>query len=329
MCRLTKLFLLIFFSFLLITACYQLDTQKSGSSIISPECRDVQHKFGETCVPLNPRRIVALDPRITLDPLLALGIKPVGYAAYGEKGNEVLLGVSLDKVKGSANVGSPDQASLEKVFMLKPDLILQADYRANQSYKIESAIAPTFPVPSEAHMVEIGLENETYFKYNLRYIAELVGQQAKVEEVINQYQKRTEELKKSLGNQLQQMEAAVIFYGEGYIWTISTGDIISSIFADIGLRHKSVAYGDWNISIETINKYDADILFIIDIDERTPSFYFQNPMFRTLKAVRNNRAYVVSQESWRGYGISGANKILDDLFKYLPEAQQNLQLQQS
>ncbi|BAY67802.1 ABC transporter, iron(III) dicitrate-binding protein [Trichormus variabilis NIES-23] len=42
-------------------------------------------------------------------------------------------------------------------------------------------------------------------------------------------------------------------------------------------------------------------------------------MFSSLKVVKNNRAYVVSQENWRGFGMSGVNKILDDLFKYLPE----------
>ncbi|MBW4619422.1 MAG: hypothetical protein KME17_08695 [Cyanosarcina radialis HA8281-LM2] len=35
--------------------------------------------------------------------------------------------------------------------------------------------------------------------------------------------------------------------------------------------------------------------------------------------MKTNRAYVVSQENWRGFGISGANKILDDLYKYLSD----------
>jgi len=42
-------------------------------------------------------------------------------------------------------------------------------------------------------------------------------------------------------------------------------------------------------------------------------------MFKNLKAVKNNRAYVVSQENWNTHGISGANRVLDDLFKYLPQ----------
>jgi iron complex transport system substrate-binding protein len=320
--RLIKAFLLITFSFILLTACYQPIIQKPHLTLKpSVECRVIQHKFGETCVPFKPQRIIALDPRITLDPLIALGIKPIGFASYGSKGKEVLLGVSLDEVKGSENVGNPDQASLEKILMLKPDLILKTDYNdADQSYKLESVIAPTLPVPNENRMVDMGWEKKAYFKHNLRYIAKLVGQEAKAEEVLIQHQKRIEELKKRLGNQLQQIEISVLFYGEGYIWTIGKDDIISTIFSDIGLRHKFLPDSkDWMLSIETIDEYDADILFIVDIDKRGSSFYFQNPMFTSLKSVKNNRAYVVSQENWRGFGMSGANKILDDLFKYLPQ----------
>jgi iron complex transport system substrate-binding protein len=319
---LIKPFLLMAFSFILITACYQPVVQKPHIYLKhSRECRVIQHKFGETCVPLKPQRIIALDSRITLDPLIALGIKPIGFASYNGKGKESILGVSFDEVKGIKNVGDSLQPSLEKILMLKPDLILSTDYSdAHHKYKLLSAIAPTVSVLHEAHMAAIGLENKAYFEENIRYVAQVLGQEAKAEEVLSKYQKRTEELNKILGKQLQQIEISVLFYGEGYIWTIAKGDTISSILADIGLRHKFASYGEWNLSIETIGEYDADVLFIVDIDGRTPSFYFQNPIFNSLNVVKNNRAYVVSQENWRSFGMSGANKILDDLFKYLPKS---------
>jgi iron complex transport system substrate-binding protein len=318
--RLIKPFLLMAFSLLLITACHQPVIQKPHISLKSSvECRVIQHKFGETCVALKPQRIIALNPQTTLDPLIALGIKPIGFASYNGKGKEVLLGVSFDEVKEAKNVGDAFQPSLEKILMLKPDLILSTDYsNAYQKYKLLSAIAPTVPVISPDDIPPIDLENKPYFKENLRYVAKLLGQETKAEEILSQYYKRIEELKKRLGKQLQQIEISVIFYGEGYIWTISKGAYpISHILDDIGLRYKFVPHGKWNLSIETIKEYDADILFIIDVDEKTSSFYFQNPMFSSLKAVENNRAYVVSQEKWRTNGISGANKILDDLYKYL------------
>jgi iron complex transport system substrate-binding protein len=59
------------------------------------------YKFGKICVPLKPQRIIALDPRITLDPLVALGIKSIDFASYNGKGKESLFGVYFDEVKGT------------------------------------------------------------------------------------------------------------------------------------------------------------------------------------------------------------------------------------
>jgi iron complex transport system substrate-binding protein len=317
--QLIQPFFLMAFSLLLITACHYPIIQKTDLALKPSECRVIQHKLGETCIPLKPQRIISLNPQITLDPLIALGIKPVGFTSYNSKGKQNLLGVSFDEVQGATNVGDSLQPSLEKILLLKPDLILSADYsNAEQKYQLLSAIAPTIPLPLPDDTPVADLENKPHFKENLRYVAKLLNQEAKAAEALNQYQKRVEELKNRLDKQFQQLEASVIFYGEGYIWTISKGTYpISHVLDDVGLRYKFVPHGEWNLSIETIDKYDTGILFIIDVDELSQSFYFQHPVFSNLKAVKNNRAYVVSQERWRSIGISGANKILDDLYTYL------------
>ena len=310
------------FSLISIKACYSLaDTDSQTPLNPASECRAIQHKFGETCVPLEPQRIIALDPRITLDPLIALGKVPVGFAAYSGQEEDFLLGVSFDEIEGAANIGEVSQPSLEKIAILKPDLILSADYGGTeQRYDLLSAVAPTVSVPTDADIAVTDLEDKAYFKYNLQYVAKLLGQETKAEEVLAKYQRRVGELEERLENKFKKKEISVIFYGEGYIWTVAKSDIISHILSDIGISHKTVPHGEWNLSIETISEYDADIIFIVDVDKRDSSFYFQNPIFGNLRAVKNNRAYVVSQESWRGFGILGANKILDDLFKYLPDA---------
>lgn len=320
--RLIKPLLLMAFSFILMAACYPSSIQKSHLTLQpSPQCQINQREFDEICVPLKPQRIIALNHETTLDPLIALGVKPIGFASINYREKELLFGVSSDEVAGIQSVGDASQPSLEKILMLKPDLILATDYDGSrQRYKLLSAIAPTVLIPPPENMTAIDLQSQAYFEYNLRYVAKLIGEETKAEEVLSQYYRRIEELRKRLGNQLQQIEISVLFCGEGYIWTAVKGIYpIYDILDDIGLHYKSSYLGGEYLSIETINRYDADILFIVDVDERTSSYYFQNPMFSNLKAVKNNQAYVVSQEKWRTHGISGANKILDDLFKYLPE----------
>ena len=325
--RLIKLFLLFALSIVSIVACSQhIHQVENTTTELSSECRVVQHTLGETCVPLNPERIIALDPHTTLDPLIALDVKPIGYASYGSPDEESLLGVSFDKVAGIENVGGFFDPSLEKILALKPDLILNTDYSGDeQKYELLSRIASTVSVPNESHSSSKELEEVPYFKENLRYVAQLIGQESRADTVLSQYQSRVEELREQLGNQLQGKEISVIFYGDGYIWTIAKGVYpISHILDDIGLRYKFVPHGDWNLSVETISEYDSDILFIVDVEKRGPNFYLENPIFSNLEVVKSGRGYVVSQEDWRTVGISGANKILDDLFEHLPEAAQNL-----
>jgi iron complex transport system substrate-binding protein len=283
-------------------------------------CRIFKHEMGETCVPVNPQQIVALAPEHNLDPLIALGIKPVGFTSYdiADKEKPGLFGASLDAVAGAENVGNVYQPSLEKILMLKPDLILTCCKAPD--YELLSAIAPTVVVPIDYNNLAA---NKAIFKDNLQYTAKLLDREAKAEEVLNQYQKRIDELKKRLGNQLQQLEIAVIFYRDDIIYTISDrATLVPVVFNEIGLRYKFLSRdGDLEppISIEVMSDYDADVLFIVNVAEKPSSFYFQHPIFSQLKAVKNNQTYLVEQETWSAEGMLGANKLLDDLFQYLPK----------
>ncbi|WP_289501581.1 ABC transporter substrate-binding protein [Gloeocapsopsis sp. IPPAS B-1203] len=314
--RFIKLFLLAAFSFLFLTACSSPVIQNSHLSLNpSAECRVIQHELGETCIPLNPQRIIALDPNITLDPLIALGIKPIGYGSYNFGEEESLFGVSLDDLAGATMVGHPNQASLEKILLLKPDLILTSQY--NNQFQLLSAIAPTVLVPLP------NLEkpkDEAFFKENLRYVAKIFGEEAKAEEIINQYQQRIDELQQRLGNQLEQIEVSIIFHdGQGLVYTPARNyDATADVLVDLGIRYKLPPLGA-PISIESFDEYNTDILFIMNAERRSLSYYTQHPLFSHLKAVKNNRLYLVPPERWDSRGILGANQILDDLFKYLLE----------
>ena len=315
------------FSLLLITACHQSGIQKTHLSLKpAVECQIIQHALGETCVPLNPQRIVALAPERNLDALIALGIKPVGYTGYDipNTRNPGLFSASLDAVAGAEYVGNPYQPSIEKVLMLKPDLIL--DSSQPPDYQFMSAIAPTLPVPDpyfDEPNFRYKSTDQAFFKENLRYHARLLNQEAKAEKLLNQYYQRVNKLKEHLGNQLQQLEISVIFYVEGDIYTITDKirTLPPAIFNDIGLRYKFLSQGRSlkpSVSLEMIDEFDTDILFIVNVARRSFSFYFQHPILSNLRAMKNKRAYVVDDETWSAQGILGANRILDDLFKYLP-----------
>ena len=319
--RLIKLCLLTASSFFVITACSQSAIRESQNfQVPSSECRVIQHQSGETCVPLKPQRIIALDPEVTLDPLIAFGIEPVGFGKYDLNGEDFLLGVSFDEVEEAENVGDAYRPSLEKIKLLKPDLILSTE---SNDYSLLSRIAPTVPVPFPNYYGT--LAHEAFFKENLRYVAKVFGLEEEVDVALNQYQERIEKLKEIIDGQLDQEKIAVIYHEVSYIWTIVENiHPTTTILDDLDLSYASAppGNGEWNLNVETIidSEYDADILFIVDISERGMGFYSQHPIFGNLKAIKHNRAYLVNQQDWRVLGISGANKTLDDLFRYLPEA---------
>jgi len=69
--------------------------------------------------------------------------------------------------------------------------------------------------------------------------------------------------------------------------------------------------------MEHLNKYDADVLFVINESNAPLSSYLQDPLWSHLQAVKNKRVYEVNQSDWFAGGSLGVNKILEDLFKYL------------
>ncbi|MFB2839035.1 iron-siderophore ABC transporter substrate-binding protein [Floridanema evergladense] len=278
----------------------------------------MQHALGEVCIPVNSQRIISLDVPWTLDPLLALGIKPVGtaihdYAPYG------LSGLLPDEIEGIERVGFTGSASLEKILALKPDLILSLDVHDEQNYQQLSAIAPT--VLREFETIN------TSFKENLRSIAQVVAQEETAEDILAQYQNRVDVLRESVGKRLQGKEISVIHTstdGSSNIWIENKNANYFQILSDIGVSLKPIftERNEWaSFSIESISQFDADILFIIS--EKSASSLFQNPLISLLKAVQNNRAYVVDPSIWYVYGPLGMNRLLDDISKYLSEAIQS------
>jgi iron complex transport system substrate-binding protein len=305
-----KLFLVVALSFLLLTSCHLLERQKPYiASTQSSNCRIVQHKLGKTCIPTEPRRIIALEPRYALDPLLALGIHLIGFASYVEQGKSYTAGVPASQITDIKNVGRPDQPSFEKIARLNPDLILALDIQQNeQNYKLLSAIAPTVLI--EYDKIKLS------FKENLRSLAQLFGQEKRAKEIIEQYQHRIEKLRNQLSDQPYKIKISAISYENGRFFGFSNESGVSQVLADIGVNQKVVASDAAEFSVEVLDEYDADILFIHSVSEQATSIW-RNPLISSLKAVKNQRAYFTNTDIWWAYGPLGIDQLLDDLENYL------------
>ena len=160
------------------------------------------------------------------------------------------------------------------------------------------------------------------FKDNLRLVAQLVGEEQKVDNVLSEYQKRVENLQNRIGKSLEDIKVSVVELVRTDILRIGNPQVIyNQVLKDIGLALPSKVENQNEFytysHIELIDKYDADFLFIIN------EFYGNNKLpsdieklLSSLKANKNNQVHIVTPDIWWSYGPLGVNKLLDELPKY-------------
>lgn len=309
--HLLQLFLLMTFSSFLFAACHHSALQKQPTQVKLPDCRVVEHKLGETCVPRQPQRVIALGVSWTLDPVLALGLKPVATSDFRFGNGQYLPGLSDAEVAGIETVGAEHQPSLERILRLKPDVVIALDLDP-RLYESISTIAPT--VVREFEKIKFS------FKDNFRSIAQLLNREEAAEKVLDRYEEKVKSLRERLESQSQKPEVSVIYHVGGQFQAPASEAICFQVLNDLNVRIKSVFLNQTEylpISIEVISEYDADILFIVDFDSKPSSYFLQNPLIASLKSSKNQQAYAVGADTWFPFGPLGVDKLLDDLEEYL------------
>ncbi len=299
--------------FFLVTACQDSPPQRVSSSPETPatECRMVTHTQGETCVPINPQRVVTLSLP-TLGNTLALGIKPVGATNEVHQGSGSVTFVPGES-EGIKLVGTA-QPNLEAILQLKPDLIVGVDWFSS-IYPELSQIAPTV----------LGTLGYSTWDQHFSFLAEALGKQEAERAVWDHYYQRIAELKSALGDRYNDQKISFIYLGKGQI-NIDTEDSFAGfVLRDAGLQRPAsqmieVPYTTYTVSAEEIEKADGDVLFVTTFSNDGSQAFEeiqQDPLWQNLKAVQNNRVYPVDFTSWSAGHILGVDGVIDDLFKYL------------
>jgi iron complex transport system substrate-binding protein len=313
---LIKPFLVMALSFLLVTSCHSSQIPKEKISTepakTIAECRVVQHVMGETCIPQNPQRPIAIS-RFTLANALVLGVRPVAstldykYPPYLK-----------NRIAGIDQIGEMYQPNLEKILFLKPDLILGWEI-ARSNYPLLSQISPT---------VLGKWDNSLSWREHFDFVAEVLGKKEAAQAALKDYYQRIENLKKSLNNRYENQEISVFGFGIGLkIYVEGKSSFAGSILDDLGLKRpksqNTTTIGDEALSEEKLEEVDGDIIFVLLFEDGTnaskESFekLQQKPLWKSLKAVKNGRVYTVDSETWIGSNFIAADFVLDDLEKYL------------
>ena len=298
---------------LLLNACGKSNTKEDTKEDTKKEMITVEHAMGKTEVPANPKRVVILTNEGT-EALLELGVKPVG-AVKSWTGDPWYPHIK-DKMKDVKVVGDEGQVNVETIASLKPDLIIGNKMRHEKVYEQLKAIAPT--VFSET------LRGE--WKDNFKFYAKALNKEKEGQKVLADYDKRMKDLKTKLGDKVNQ-EISMVRFMPGDV-RIYHGDTFSGvILKELGFKRPGDQnkddFAERNVSKERISAMDGDVLFYFTFDKgndkkgsELEKEYINDPLFKNLNAVKNNKAYKVDDVIWNtAGGVMAANLLLDDIEK--------------
>lgn len=307
---------------LLVTACTPKDRHNIQIPIESgiAECQKFQHVMGETCIPTAPKRIITLSA-LTLNNALLLGVKPLG-STYFPDDHKLLISNGIEFL-------GPSQPNLEKISLLKPDLILGWENIDKSVYPLLSKIAPT---------VLGKWEEPLDWSKHFDFVAQVLGKEKEAKEAWQNYYKKIETLKIALGidaaspkenrYQRQKISFINILSGNRGVESDVKNSFAGSILDAVGLQRPTAQninafYGSLSISEEELEKADGDVLFVSIFSNNAKETFEKiqkSPLWKQLNAVQKNHVYLVDSSTWTGSSLAAANAVLDDLYKYLVNA---------
>jgi iron complex transport system substrate-binding protein len=277
--------------------------------------RVVTHAMGETAIPAQPKRVVALDQSF-VDAVLTLETPLVGFTTYRaiEGGLPEYLG-PLTATYGTeaVPVGRLEEPSLEQIAALAPDLILSANVRHQALYAQLAQIAPT--VFSET--------TGPTWKENLRLTGQALGKEELAEAKISEYQERAatigREIAAASGGTLPTV-SIVRFAGEDTVRLYSEKSYAGIVLHDVGFPRPANQPTTDKIAVdlsqERILDLDADQIFVATWADPTaagPKAQFtSNPLWSRLTGAQHD----VDDLTWMSaVGLQGAHTVLDDVAK--------------
>jgi iron complex transport system substrate-binding protein len=316
-----RLVIVMFCTLLLSVACHSGGSLPVNEQITNTACRQLEHPAGITCVPKKFERLVTLDSA-SLESAIALGIKPLGA---------VISDFSLhwrDQMTGVNNIGTMGEPNLESILGIKPDLLIGFNHLQSM-YSLLSNIAPT---------VLFKFENSGQWKQAFNNIGVGLGKEETAKEVTENYYRRLAEFQEKMGEDLAKIKVSVVRVYPDRINLYLRESFCGIVLQDAGLSRPEFqnftaseaekSFGNpiqVSISKELMEKADGDVIFIWTAENnpqgnQTAKKKLEelqaNPLWKNLKAVRNNKVYVVPSY-WIGSGMLAANAIIDDLFEYL------------
>lgn len=252
----------------------------------------VKHILGTTEVKENPQRVVVVGGHGSLDVLNRLGIKPVGVVTQ-------MLPEYLKEYATAAPVGSMKEVDFEKIFTLKPDLII-AENRVIESYPMLSKIAPT---------VMYTVDNTRYWadtEKNWRMLGKVFNKQSEVETIIAKTQVQIDKIKAQISD--KNLKTLALMNNGNNVSMFGDKSRFAVIFDEFGFKEARTSdtenpHGNL-ISFEFIADAKPDVIFVLDreaaigMSSGKAQSLFDNVLIKSTPAYQHNRIIYLDSNAW-------------------------------
>ncbi|BAU65705.1 iron(III) dicitrate-binding periplasmic protein [Stanieria sp. NIES-3757] len=318
MSKLRPLLIIGICTLVLIVACGRSpDSVKSdrATAVNSESCRLVQHEMGETEVCGQPQKVAALSPHI-LDSMLALGVQPMAYAetenlkiqTYDNPSKQIPY---IGKWVTTQPIGLGDRKSpsLERLALLKPDLILGEQWLHQEEYSLLSQIAPTLLFSDEQ------ADGQQVWQQDIKGIARALGRESQAEELLAAFDQQISQARKALQPVLQAYPSVFLINSNLTTYVASTpksttGRLLKEIGFEIVQPSGVQDYAE--ISFEILPNVETDIILVLSSTDESlfnpekvvRERWAKNPLLNSMSVFQQDRVFFVDYQLW-GSSIRG------------------------
>ncbi len=245
----------------------------------------ISHKFGETKVPADPKRVVTVG-WTDQDFVLPFGVVPVSTREFEENYNIYPWVKAATAGKGVTTWGGVDQIDFEAIAAQKPDLIFAIYESIDQpTYDRLSQIAPTVIQSADY------ADEETPWNVQLLTTGKALGKEGQAKALVDKVQGRIDEARRA--NPEFDGKTLVVDQGpeSGGHYLLPENDPRRGLFTALGFKAQDV---DGDVSEEKLDLLDRDVLFV---DGATEEQMLASPAFARLGVVRDGRTLYTTFES--------------------------------
>jgi iron complex transport system substrate-binding protein len=273
------------------------------------DTRGIQHLYGETEIPADPQRIVALHDSNVLVPLYELGEGDRVIASIGgtrEDGTTFFRSAETFDTSNVTFLGGYRTYNFELITELEPDLIVGSQFDIPEdNYDLLSQIAPTVIVEQFTRPIWGSVFD----------IALLVNTQDEVITLKSDYDQRIADIQNALGDP-SEITVSVINTCPGDAFVLDRDPFGNdlNVINDIGLSIPPLRQEMLDIneyiphSFEVLQEADGDVVYLNDCNHEILA---GSPLYETLGAVQNGQAFVVESSTFSGISVQGLNGWLD------------------